>query len=75
MGKKKKQKKPDAEISAAYREYLIIKRDCKNSDDTWKDTVTPNTRKRFTELEEILNAYDPSLLELPETPKSFLDYL
>jgi predicted nuclease with TOPRIM domain len=73
--KTRKLTKEDKEkLGSLVKEYWKIKQECfENS--RWKESVTKETRQRFTELEAEISSLNPDLLEFENLQRFFLDYV
>lgn len=66
MTKKKLTKKQKDELSQAYRDYLLIKKDYFENGQ-FKKSVSSQTIQRFTDLEQTISRLNPEMLEFPVT--------
>lgn len=66
MTKKKLTKKQENELSQAYRDYLLIKKDYFENGQ-FKKSVSSQTIQRFTDLEQTISRLNPEMLEFPVT--------
>ena len=64
-----------AVLNQAYRSYMMIRKNYKNPDETWKEGAPGDILLQYSKVESVVGSLNPNLLENVKSRLRFSDFL